>query len=84
LLCHVALQALLSSTTQIDKGFPYSFLWPWLGSGLLTSTGIVLEKYSAIITTVNEQHSDLVGKVMVNHSATVNPYPANVENRVSS
>jgi len=43
LLCHVALQVLLSSTSQIDKGYTYTFLWPWLGSGLLTSTGNVME-----------------------------------------
>ena len=61
----------MSSTSQIDKGFPYSFLWSWLGSGLLTSTGIVLEKCSATISTVIEQHSALVSKVMVNHSDTV-------------
>jgi len=43
------LQALLSSTSQIDKAYPYRFLWPWLGSGLLTSTGKVIETLSATI-----------------------------------
>jgi len=45
--CHVALQVLLSSTSQIDKAYVYRFLWPWLGSGLLTSTGKVTEQHSA-------------------------------------
>ncbi|KAJ4450385.1 hypothetical protein ANN_01806 [Periplaneta americana] len=30
---------LLSSTKEIGKGFGYNFLTPWLGFGLLTSTG---------------------------------------------
>jgi hypothetical protein len=64
----------LSSTSQIDKAYTYSFLWSWLGSGLLTSTGIVLEKCSALIGAVIEQHSDLDSKVMINHSATVNKF----------
>jgi hypothetical protein len=42
------LQILLSSTTHIDKGYFYSFLWPWLGSGLLTSTGKVIEQQSVL------------------------------------
>nr|AAC03111.2 family 4 cytochrome P450 [Coptotermes acinaciformis] len=35
-------EALLSSTSQIDKAYTYRFVWPWLGSGLLTSTGQAL------------------------------------------
>eukprot|EP00090_Calanus_glacialis_P018963 TRINITY_DN29285_c0_g1_i1.p1 TRINITY_DN29285_c0_g1~~TRINITY_DN29285_c0_g1_i1.p1 ORF type:complete len:506 (-),score=75.50 TRINITY_DN29285_c0_g1_i1:15-1532(-) len=34
-----AYEKILSSSRQIKKGFDYQFLWPWLGKGLLTSTG---------------------------------------------
>jgi hypothetical protein len=54
LLFHVALQVLLSSTSQIDKAFPYSFLWAWLGSGLLTSTGRMIEQHSAAVNKMIE------------------------------
>jgi len=64
LLCHVALQVLLSSTTQIEKAFPYTFLWSWLGYGLLTSTGTVLEKHSPTICKVMKCHSTTVSEVM--------------------
>jgi len=33
------IESLLSSTKHIDKSFNYSQLHPWLGTGLLTSTG---------------------------------------------
>ncbi|XP_076383747.1 cytochrome P450 4C1-like [Megalopta genalis] len=32
-------QPLLSSSVHIDKSLEYEYLQPWLGSGLLTSTG---------------------------------------------
>lgn len=32
-------EVILSSSKQIDKAFMYKFLHPWLGTGLLTSTG---------------------------------------------
>ncbi|KAK7579861.1 hypothetical protein V9T40_000490 [Parthenolecanium corni] len=32
-------QTILSSTTHLDKSFVYDFFKPWLGSGLLISTG---------------------------------------------
>jgi cytochrome P450 len=35
------LQVLLSSNKFIDKSSEYDFLHPWLGTGLLTSTGIL-------------------------------------------
>jgi len=38
----VLLQTLVNSTRHLDKSFVYTFLMPWLGTGLLTSTG---EKY---------------------------------------
>ncbi|XP_011362285.1 cytochrome P450 4V2 [Pteropus vampyrus] len=34
-----AVEVILSSSKQIDKSFLYKFLEPWLGLGLLTSTG---------------------------------------------
>jgi hypothetical protein len=48
--CYVMLplQIVLSSTSVIDKGYTYRFLWPWLGSGLLTSTGKVIEQQSVL------------------------------------
>ncbi|XP_069675775.1 cytochrome P450 4C1-like [Periplaneta americana] len=33
------IEVLLSSTKEIEKGFGYNFLTPWLGYGLLTSKG---------------------------------------------
>ena len=35
-------QALLSSMKNLDKSFTYKLLQPWLGTGLLTSTGTML------------------------------------------
>jgi hypothetical protein len=35
----VLLQTVINSTKHIDKSFTYHFLLPWLGTGLLTSTG---------------------------------------------
>jgi hypothetical protein len=71
--CHVmlSLQVLLSSTSQIDKAYGYRFVWPWLGSGLLTSTGTVIETYSGIIRKVIESHSARISKVIETHSGTV-------------
>ncbi|XP_026675305.1 cytochrome P450 4C1-like [Ceratina calcarata] len=34
-----AIQPLLSSSVHIDKSLEYQYLRPWLGNGLLTSTG---------------------------------------------
>jgi hypothetical protein len=70
-LCHVALQVLLSSTSQIDKAYTYRFVWPWLGSGLLTGTGKVIEKHAATVSTAIEHHSATVSTVMEQHSASV-------------
>ena len=46
------LQVLLSSNKFIDKSSEYDFLHPWLGTGLLTSTGIpslhlIVARYSS-------------------------------------
>uniref|UniRef100_A0A8C3SNY2 Cytochrome P450 n=1 Tax=Chelydra serpentina TaxID=8475 RepID=A0A8C3SNY2_CHESE len=34
-----AVEVVLNSSKHIEKSFPYKFLHPWLGTGLLTSTG---------------------------------------------
>jgi hypothetical protein len=65
------LQVLLSSTTHIDKAFPYKFLWPWLGSGLLTSTGKETDQHSATVSKVIESDSATVNKVFEKQSSTV-------------
>jgi hypothetical protein len=66
------LQILLSSTSQIDKAYPYSFVWPWLGSGLLTSTGKVIESHSATVSRVNYTLCTTNANVTKSHSVTVN------------
>ena len=32
-------EKILSSSQHITKNFQYEFIWPWLGQGLLTSSG---------------------------------------------
>jgi hypothetical protein len=61
----------LSSTSQIDKAFLYRFLWPWLGSGLLTSTGMVIEQHSAAGSTVTERQCTNLSMVIQTHSPFV-------------
>ena len=85
------LQVLLGSTSQLDKGYTYRFLWPWLGSGLLTSTGKNIYLHSANVSNVIQTHSAnvnkatdpllaTVSKVTETHSSTENkmfePYSA--------
>jgi hypothetical protein len=65
------LQVLLNSTSQIDKGYAYRFVWPWLGSGLLTSTGKVSQPLSANVRRVIQPHSPNVTKVTEPLPATV-------------
>jgi cytochrome P450 family 4 subfamily V len=43
-------EAVLSSKTLITKSFNYMFFWPWLGTGLLTSTGLKWKKRRRQIT----------------------------------
>jgi len=71
LLCHVALQVLLSSTSQIDKAYTYRFLWPSLGSGLLTSGYTVIEQHSAAVSKVTELQCSTDSKAIVTYSATI-------------
>ena len=81
--CYVmlSLQALLNSTSQIDKAYIYTFLWPWLGSGLLTSTGKKIQPLSvnfirvtepllATVSKVNELLSSTSGKIIEPYSGT--------------
>jgi hypothetical protein len=41
-------------------------VWPWLGSGLLTSTGTVIEHFFTV-SKVKVQHSATVRKVILPH-----------------
>ncbi|XP_066993572.2 cytochrome P450 4C1 isoform X2 [Anabrus simplex] len=43
-------EAIMTSTKYIDKSIVYKFLEPWLGTGLLTGTGIKWHKHRKIIT----------------------------------
>ncbi|XP_069681252.1 cytochrome P450 4C1-like [Periplaneta americana] len=43
-------EALLNNTKMIDKAIPYKFLHPWLGTGLLTSTGTKWHSHRKLIT----------------------------------
>jgi uncharacterized membrane protein YkvI len=46
-------------------------LWPWLGFGLLTSTGTVIERHAANVIKVIGQHFATGSEVMEHFSATV-------------
>ncbi|XP_063230002.1 cytochrome P450 4C1-like [Bacillus rossius redtenbacheri] len=43
-------EAILSSQEALDKALNYRFLFPWIGRGLLTSTGAKWRKHRKIIT----------------------------------
>jgi hypothetical protein len=43
----VLLQSLINSTKHLDKSLSYRFLLPWLGTGLLTSTGEMCRQQNA-------------------------------------
>lgn len=77
-------EVILTSSKQIDKSFLYKFLQPWLGLGLLTSTGNKWRSRRKMLTptfhftiledfldVMNEQANVLVGKLEkhVNHGA---------------
>jgi hypothetical protein len=34
-------QTLLTHNKMLDKSFTYDYLYPWLGEGLLTATGMI-------------------------------------------
>ncbi|XP_063230569.1 cytochrome P450 4C1-like [Bacillus rossius redtenbacheri] len=44
------IEVILSSNVQLDKGTNYKFTFPWIGDGLLTSTGTKWKKHRRIIT----------------------------------
>ncbi|XP_074848991.1 cytochrome P450 4V2 [Carettochelys insculpta] len=69
-------EVILNSLKHIEKSFPYIFLHPWLGTGLLTSTGDKWRSRRKMITptfhfsilvdfleVMNEQANILVGKL---------------------
>lgn len=69
-------EVILTSSKQIDKSFLYKFLQPWLGLGLLTSTGNKWRSRRKMLTptfhftiledfldVMNEQANILVGKL---------------------
>uniref|UniRef100_A0A452H4Q1 Uncharacterized protein n=1 Tax=Gopherus agassizii TaxID=38772 RepID=A0A452H4Q1_9SAUR len=71
-----AVEVVLNSSKHIEKSFPYKFLHPWLGTGLLTSTGDKWRSRRKMITptfhftiladfleVMNEQASILVDKL---------------------
>ena len=43
-------EKILSSSRNINKGFQYEFVLPWLGSGLLLSTGAKWHKHRKLLT----------------------------------
>jgi hypothetical protein len=47
-------------------------VWPWLGSGLLTSTGTVIEQHSANVSKVIETHSAAVAREIETQSVNHN------------
>ncbi|XP_069680205.1 cytochrome P450 4C1-like isoform X3 [Periplaneta americana] len=44
------IEALLNNTKMIDKAIHYKFLHPWLGTGLITSTGTKWHSHRKLIT----------------------------------
>ena len=74
-MCHVALQVLLNSTSQIDKAFPYTFVWPWLGSGLLTSTGTLIEQIEGCLT-LQIRHEKIWNANLMQHGNFINVFLA--------
>ncbi|XP_004853106.1 cytochrome P450 4V2 isoform X2 [Heterocephalus glaber] len=67
-------EVILASSKQIDKSFVYKFIQPWLGLGLLTSTGIKWRSRRKMLTptfhfTILEDFLDVMNeqaKILVN------------------
>jgi len=80
-------EKILSSSHHITKGFQYEFLWSWLGTGLLTSTGEKWHKHRKLLTpafhfriledflhTMNTHTQTMVDKVSDTVGQTVDIY----------
>ncbi|XP_069677847.1 cytochrome P450 4c3-like isoform X2 [Periplaneta americana] len=52
------IQPILNSSVHIDKSYEYSFLLPWVGTGLLTSSGEKWHKRRKLLT--NSFHSNIL------------------------
>ena len=62
-------ERLLSSSKDISKGFQYKYVWPWLGQGLLTSTGAKWNKHRKLLTpTFHFRILEDFLQVMVDHT----------------
>jgi phosphate starvation-inducible membrane PsiE len=53
-------QIILSNTAYIQKKLPYNFLTPWLGKGLLTSSGKEVSFCRTIIPNVQMKQTAVV------------------------
>eukprot|EP00092_Neocalanus_flemingeri_P025304 GFUD01027436.1.p1 GENE.GFUD01027436.1~~GFUD01027436.1.p1 ORF type:complete len:533 (+),score=87.75 GFUD01027436.1:107-1600(+) len=81
-------EKILSSSHHITKGFQYEFLWPWLGLGLVTSTGTKWRKHRKLLTPafhfriledflhiMNDHTQTFVGKLGDHVGQSVDIYP---------
>ena len=81
-------EKILSSSRHITKGFQYEFGWPWLGQGLLTSTGTKWHQHRKLLTPafhfriledflhiMNEHTNTLMYKVGEHVGQAVDIYP---------
>jgi len=80
-------EKILSGSRHITKGFQYKFLWSWIGTGLLTSTGAKWHKHRKLLTpafhfriledflhTMNNHTQTLVDKLSDTVGQTVDIY----------
>lgn len=59
-------EILLSSQTYIDKSSEYDFFKPWLGDGLLISTGEFQHSYKQLITSLLKLDNSLIALHLLN------------------